>query len=112
MMFQQQKQDNCENENEYCKHAMISTKNKTVNEKTIITDAIIQLIVQQYLPLYSLNAILLYCCKIKEDTWCGYIVVFFCQTLGTCAVLPKKTSNVTEQWYFISYLCVYDNDLR
>ena len=76
MMFQQQKQDNCENENEYCKNAMVSTKNKTVNDKTIITDAIIQLIVQQYLPLYLLNAILLYCCKIKEDTWCGYVVGF------------------------------------
>ena len=75
MMFPQQEQENCENENEYCKNAMISTKNSTVEEKTIITDAIIQLIVQQYLPLYSLNAILLYCCKIKEDTWCGV----FCQ---------------------------------
>ena len=76
MMFQQQKQDNCENENEYCKNAMILTKNKTVNKKTIITDAIIQLIVQQYLLLYSLKAILLYHCKIKEDTWCGYVVVY------------------------------------
>ena len=60
MMFQQQKQDNCENENEDCKTAMILTKNKTVNDKTIITAAILQLIVQQYLLLYSLNAILLY----------------------------------------------------
>ena len=60
MMFQQQKQDNCENENEYCKTAMISTKNKTVNDKTIITAAILQLIVQQYLLLYLLNIILLY----------------------------------------------------
>ena len=76
MMFQQQKQDNCENDNEYCKNAMISTKNKTVNDKTIIMNTIIQLIVQQYLPLYSLNAILLYCCKIKEDTCCGYVVVY------------------------------------
>ena len=76
MMFQQQKQDNCENENEDCKTTMISTKNKTVNDKTIIMDANIQLIVQQYLPLYSLNAILLYCCKIEENTWCGYVVVY------------------------------------
>ena len=72
MMFQQQKQDNCENDNEDCKTAMISTKNKTVNDKTIITATVSQLIVQQYLLLYSLNAILL---------------------------------------YFISYLCVYANDL-
>ena len=57
MMFQQQKQDNCENENEDCKTAMIWTKNNTVNDKTIITAAILQLIVQQYLPLYSSNAI-------------------------------------------------------
>ena len=40
MMFQQQKQDYCEYENEDCKNAMISTKNKTVNDKTIITAAI------------------------------------------------------------------------
>ena len=58
MMFQQQKQDYCENENEDCKTAMISTKNKTVNNKTIITAAILQLIVQQQLLLYSLSAIL------------------------------------------------------
>ena len=45
MMFQQQKQDYCENENEDCKTAMISTKNKIVNDKTIITAAILQLIV-------------------------------------------------------------------
>ena len=32
-MFQQQKQGNCENENEDCKNVMISTKNKTVNDK-------------------------------------------------------------------------------
>ena len=62
---------------EYCKNAMISKKNSTVIDKTIIMDAIIQLIVQQYLLLYSLNAILLYYCKIKEDTWCGYVVGFF-----------------------------------
>ena len=60
MMFQQQKQDNCENENVDCKTAMILTKNKTVNDKTIITAAIVQLKVQQYLLLYLLNAILLY----------------------------------------------------
>ena len=47
MMFQQQKQDICENENEYCKNAMISKKNSTVKDNTIITDAIIQLIVQE-----------------------------------------------------------------
>ena len=46
MMSQQQKQDCCENENEDYKTAMISTKNKTVNDKTIITAAILQLIVQ------------------------------------------------------------------
>ena len=57
MMFPKQEQENCENENEYCKNAMISTKNSTVIDKTIITDAIIQLIVQEYLPLYLLNAI-------------------------------------------------------
>ena len=50
MMFPQKEQENCENENEYCKNAMISTKNSTVKDKTIITDAIIRLIVQQYLP--------------------------------------------------------------
>ena len=60
MMFQQQKQDNCENENEYFKNAMILTKNKTVNNKIIITAAILQLIVQQYLLVYSLNTISLY----------------------------------------------------
>ena len=76
MMFPQQEQENCENENDYCKNAMILTKNSTVKDKTIITDAIIKLIVQQYLPLYSLNEILLNCCKIKEDKWCGYVVVY------------------------------------
>ena len=75
MMFPQQEQENYENENEYCKNAMISTNNSTVKDKRISMDAIIQLIVQQYLPLYSLIAILLYCCKIKEDKWCGYVVV-------------------------------------
>ena len=60
MMFQRQKQEYCENENKDCKTAMISTKNKTVHDKTIITAAIVQLKVQQYLLLYSLNAILLY----------------------------------------------------
>ena len=84
MMFQQQKQDYCENENEDCKTAIISTKNKTVNDKTIITGAIIQLIVQQYLPLYSLKAILLYCCKIKEDTGCGYVVVYSSKIRHMC----------------------------
>ena len=60
IMLPKQEQENCENENEYCKNAMILTKNSTVKDKTIITDAIIKLIVQQYLPLYSLNAILLF----------------------------------------------------
>ena len=60
MMFQRQTQEYCENENKDCKTAMISTKNKTVHDKTIITAAIVQLKVQQYLLLYSLNAILLY----------------------------------------------------
>ena len=54
-MFQWQKQEYCENENEDCKTAMISMKNKAVNDKTIITAAILQLKVQQYLLLYSLN---------------------------------------------------------
>ena len=40
MIFQQQKQEYCENENEDCKTAMILMKNKTVNDKTIITAAI------------------------------------------------------------------------
>ena len=42
MMSQQQKQDNGENENEDCKTAMISTKNKKINDKTIITAAIVK----------------------------------------------------------------------
>ena len=84
MMFLKQEQENCENENEYYKNAMISTKNKTVNDKTIITAAILQLIMQQYLLLYSLNAILLYCCKIKEDTWCGYVVVYSSKISHMC----------------------------
>ena len=60
MMFQRKKQEYCENENKDCKAAMISTKDKTVNDKTIITAAIVHLKVQQYLLLYSLNTILLY----------------------------------------------------
>ena len=60
MMFQRRKQEYCENENEDCKTAVILTKNKTVNDKTIITAAIVQLKVQQYLLLYSFNAMLLY----------------------------------------------------
>ena len=97
MKFPQQEQEYCEYESEYCKNSIISTKKSTVKDKTIFTDAIIQLIVQQYLPLYSLNAILLYCCKIKED---NDVVMLWCirQKLGTCAVLPKTTSDVTEQW--------------
>ena len=104
MMFQQQKQDNCENENEYCKDAMILMKNKTVNDKTIITAAILQLIVQQYLLLYLLNAI--YCITVKLKRTHG-VVMLWCirQKLGTCAILPKTKSDVTEQCYFISYLC-------
>ena len=39
MMFRQQKQDNCENENEDCKTAMILTKNKTDNDKIITAAA-------------------------------------------------------------------------
>ena len=66
-MFPQQEQENCENENEYFKNAMISTKNSKFKDKTILTDAIIKIILQQYLPLYSLNAILLNCCKIKDE---------------------------------------------
>ena len=60
MMFQRRRQDYCENENKVCKTALISTKNKTVHNKTIITAAIVQVEVQQYLLLYSLNAMLLY----------------------------------------------------
>ena len=84
MWFPQLEQENCENENEYCKNEMILTKNSTVIDKRIITDAIIQLIVQQYLPLYSLNAILLYCFKIEEDTWCGYVVVYLSKIRYMC----------------------------
>ena len=60
MMFRQRRQEDCENENKNCKTALISSKNKTVHDKTIITAAIVQLKVQQYLLLYSLNAMLLY----------------------------------------------------
>ena len=42
MMFPQQEQENWENENEYCKNAMVSTKNSTVKDKTIIMYAIIK----------------------------------------------------------------------
>ena len=60
MMFRRQIQENCENENKDCKTVLISSKNKTVYDKTIITAAIVQLKVQQYLLLYLLNAMLLY----------------------------------------------------
>ena len=60
MMFRRQRQEDCENENKDCKTALILTKNKTVYEKTIITTVIVQLVVQQYVLLYSLNAMLLY----------------------------------------------------
>ena len=60
MMFQRRRQENCENENKDCKTALISSKNKTVHDKTIITAAIVQLKVQQYLLLYLLKAMLLY----------------------------------------------------
>ena len=94
MMFQRQKQDNCENDNEDCKNAMISMKNKTVNGKTIITAAILKLIVQQYLLLYSLNAI--YCIIVKLKRTHGVVMLWFIrQKLSTCAFLPKTTSNVT-----------------
>ena len=106
MMFQQQKQDNCENENEYCKNAMISTKNKTVNDKTIITDAIIKLIVQQYLPLYSLNAILLYYCKIKEDTWCGYVVVYSSKIRHMCNFAEDGIQCDGTMLLYILPLCI------
>ena len=33
MMFPQQEQENVENENEYCKNAMISTKKSTVKDE-------------------------------------------------------------------------------
>ena len=106
MMFQQQKQDNCENDNEYCKNAMISTKNKTVNDKTIITAEILQLIVKQYLLLYSLNVILLYSCKIKEDTWCGYVVVYSSKIRHMCIFAEDDIQcNVTMVLYFLP-LCI------
>ena len=60
MMFQRRRQEDCENENKNCKTELISSKNKTVHDKTTITPAIVQLEVQQYLLLYSLNAMLLY----------------------------------------------------
>ena len=60
MMFQRQRQEDCENENKNCKTALILSKNKTVHDKTIITAAIVQLKVQKYLLLYSLNTMLLY----------------------------------------------------
>ena len=53
MIFQQQKQDNCENENEDCKTAMILTKNKTINSATILTGVFVEcnFIVLYFLPL-------------------------------------------------------------
>ena len=60
MVFQQRRQEYCENENKDCKTALISSKNKTVHDKAIITAVIVQLKVQQYLILYLLNAMLLY----------------------------------------------------
>ena len=60
MMFRRRRQENCENEKKISKTALISSKNKTVHDKTIITAAIVQLKVQQYLLLYSLKAMLLY----------------------------------------------------
>ena len=60
MMFRRHRQENCENENKNDKTALILSKNKTVHDKTIITAAIVQLEVQQYLLLYLLNAMVLY----------------------------------------------------
>ena len=60
MMFRQRRQENGEDENKNYKTALISSKNKIVHDKTIITAAIVQLEVKQYLLLYSLNAMLLY----------------------------------------------------
>ena len=42
MKFPQQEQENCENESEYCKNAMILTNKSTVKDKKIFTDAIIK----------------------------------------------------------------------
>ena len=106
MMFQQQKQDNCENENEDCKNTMLSTKNKTVNDKTIITAAILQLIVQQYLLLYSLNEILLYYCKIKEDTWCGYVVVYSSKIKHMCIFSEDDIQCDGTILFYILPLCI------
>ena len=106
-MFQQQKQDNCENKNEYCKNAMISTKNKTVKDKTIITDAIIQLIVQQYLPLYLLNTILLYCWKIKEDTLYGYVVVYLSKIRHMCSFTEDDIRCDGTMVLYILPLCIW-----
>ena len=95
-MFPQQEQENCENENEYCKNEMILTKNSTVIDKTRITDAIIKLIVQEYLPLYFLNEF--YCIAVKLKRTSGVVMLWcICQKLGTCAVLPKTTSHGTER---------------
>ena len=60
MMFRRQRQENCENENKNYKTALIFPKNKTVHDKKIITTVIVQLVVQKYVLLYSLNAMLLY----------------------------------------------------
>ena len=59
------------------KSAMISTQKSTVKDETIFTDAIIKQTVQQYSPLYSLNAFFFNCCKIKEYKRCGYVVVYW-----------------------------------
>ena len=60
MMLRRQRQENCENENKNNKTSFISSKNKTGHDKTIITTTNVQLVVQQYLLLYSLKAMLLY----------------------------------------------------
>ena len=60
MMFRRQRLEHFDTEIKNYKTALIMSKNKTVHDKTIITAAIVQLEVQQYLLLYSLNAVLLY----------------------------------------------------
>ena len=82
-MFQQRKQEYYENYNEDCKTAMILTKNKTVNDKTTITAAIVKLKVQQYLLLYLLNTILLYlisylCAYDNDLRWHKTVVRCWC----------------------------------
>ena len=44
-----------------------------------------------------------------ELKWTKDVIMSWCigQELGTCFVFTKKTYDVTERWYCISYLCVH-----